>query len=55
MFTCNVKQVSLKPYRDASIKIMELLESCVPVFEKGGIDEAYVDISALVEARLAAG
>ena len=48
------QKVSLERYRRASAAVMECLQRlCAPAtFEKASIDEAYVDLSALVDRAL---
>lgn len=38
-------KVSLQPYRDASLKIMQILQSSGSMIEQASIDEAYLDVT----------
>ena len=44
-------KVSLDLYREASQQIFALIESHAPVLERASVDEAYVDVTDLVEAE----
>lgn len=44
---------NLTRYRDASVKIFEVLRSFGTVLERASIDEAYLDVTALVAERVA--
>ncbi|RKP03899.1 hypothetical protein CXG81DRAFT_5556, partial [Caulochytrium protostelioides] len=50
-------KVSLEPYRDASAKVMAVLSrprhGLAPRFERASIDEAFLDVTEIVLARLA--
>ncbi|KAJ3268903.1 DNA-directed DNA polymerase eta rad30 [Terramyces sp. JEL0728] len=41
-------KVSLQPYQDASMKIMKIIESHFPDFQKASVDEAYIDVTEKV-------
>lgn len=41
-------KVSLQPYQDASLKIMKIIESHFPDFQKASVDEAYIDVTLKV-------
>ncbi|KAJ3318972.1 DNA-directed DNA polymerase eta rad30 [Boothiomyces sp. JEL0866] len=41
-------KVSLQPYQDASMKIMKIIESHFPEFQKASVDEAYIDVTEKV-------
>lgn len=39
-------QVSLDFYRQASVKIMSVMRRYADVFERGGLDEAFLDVTS---------
>ncbi|KAI9203208.1 uncharacterized protein BJ171DRAFT_154832 [Polychytrium aggregatum] len=50
--TWNTHKVSLDVYRRASVKIMKLLHSLCPKFQKASIDEAYMDVTDMVYSEI---
>ncbi len=48
-------KVTLRRYREASAQIMAVLQRTVPCVERASIDEAYLDVTELVDARLQNG
>ncbi|KAJ3163144.1 DNA-directed DNA polymerase eta rad30 [Geranomyces michiganensis] len=47
-------KVSLDPYRKASMKIMGIFERTCPKYQRASIDEAYLDLTDEVNARIKA-
>ncbi|KAJ9072999.1 N-acetyltransferase eso1 [Entomophthora muscae] len=45
-------KASLAPYRQASARIFDIFKSFTPNVQKGGTDEAYIDLTDLVNARI---
>jgi DNA polymerase eta len=45
-------KVSLERYRRASEKIMSIIERFCPLCERASIDEAYIDITELVDSKM---
>ncbi|KAI8826944.1 uncharacterized protein EV422DRAFT_502663 [Fimicolochytrium jonesii] len=52
--TYQTHKVSLDPYRNASQKIMSIFERFCPTYQRASIDEAYLDITDLVNIRIKA-
>lgn len=48
-------KVSLERYREASAKIFKVITRLVPLVERASIDEAYLDITDMVNKRLKSG
>ncbi|KAI8906096.1 hypothetical protein DFJ77DRAFT_412911, partial [Powellomyces hirtus] len=51
--TYQTHKVSLDPYRKASMKIMSIFERTCPKYQRASIDEAFLDVTDEVNARIA--
>ncbi|TPX69749.1 DNA-directed DNA polymerase [Spizellomyces sp. 'palustris'] len=51
--TAKTHKVSLEPYRRASRKVMAIFKRFCPKFQRASIDEAYLDVTDMVNTRIA--
>ena len=45
IYVCSGREISFKNYHEESTQVMDILKEYSPIFQSGGIDEAYIDIT----------